>query len=123
MGCSRQLTQQARTVALQPLLPAPFVAASHPACSRAALPHLACCAANGWLEDVSKVEKYEMSEEAYAARDNTYRKYKEGRLAADPTWTLQKEMASRKSAAAGVSIRRDTARDGGYVEPRVVCAS
>ncbi|KAI3438068.1 hypothetical protein D9Q98_000511 [Chlorella vulgaris] len=57
--------------------------------------------ANGWLEDVSKVEKYEMSEEAYAARDNTYRKYKEGRLAADPTWTLQKEMASRKSAAAG----------------------
>lgn len=64
-----------------------------------------------------------MSEEAYAARDNTYRKYKEGRLAADPTWTLQKEMASRKSAAAGVSIRRDTAREGGFVEPRVVCGS
>lgn len=34
-------------------------------------------AANGWLEDVSKVEKYVMSDEAYAARDNTYRKYKE----------------------------------------------
>ena len=31
-------------------------------------------AANGWLEDVSKVDKYVMSDEAYAARDNTYRK-------------------------------------------------
>ena len=34
-------------------------------------------AANGWLEDVSKVEKFVMSDEAYAARDNTYRKFKE----------------------------------------------
>lgn len=31
-------------------------------------------AANGWLEDVTKVDKYVMSDEAYAARDNTYRK-------------------------------------------------
>lgn len=38
-------------------------------------------AANGWLEDVGKVEKYVMSDEAYAARDNTYRKYKEVRWA------------------------------------------
>lgn len=30
--------------------------------------------ATGWLEDVSKVEKYVMSEEDYMARDNTYRK-------------------------------------------------
>lgn len=58
--------------------------------------------ANGWLEDVSKVEKYVMSDEAYAERDNTYRKYKEARLAADPTWTLQKEMAARKTASAGL---------------------
>lgn len=29
--------------------------------------------ANGWLEDTSKVEKYVMSEEDYAKRDNTYR--------------------------------------------------
>ncbi|KAL4452171.1 hypothetical protein ABPG75_007833 [Micractinium tetrahymenae] len=57
--------------------------------------------ANGWLEDVSKVEKYVMSDEAYAARDNTYRKYKEARLAADPSWTLAKEMAARKAAAGG----------------------
>ncbi|PRW56915.1 tubulin folding cofactor B [Chlorella sorokiniana] len=56
--------------------------------------------ANGWLEDVSKVDKYVMSDEAYAARDNTYRKYKEAQLARDPNWTLAKEMA-RRSAAAG----------------------
>jgi tubulin-folding cofactor B len=30
-------------------------------------------AAQGWLEDVSKVTKYEMSEEEYSKRDNTYR--------------------------------------------------
>ena len=36
--------------------------------------------ANGWLEDVSKVEKYQISEEAYNARENTYRKFKEQKL-------------------------------------------
>ena len=36
--------------------------------------------ANGWLEDVSKVEKYEISEEAYNAREHTYRKFKEQKL-------------------------------------------
>lgn len=30
--------------------------------------------ANGWLEDVSKVEKYRISEEAYNARQDTYRR-------------------------------------------------
>jgi hypothetical protein len=38
--------------------------------------------ANGWLEDTSKVQKYEMSDEAYAERENTYRKFKEQRLKA-----------------------------------------
>ncbi|EFN54851.1 hypothetical protein CHLNCDRAFT_17401, partial [Chlorella variabilis] len=72
--------------------------------------------ANGWLEDVSKVEKYVMSDEAYAERDNTYRKYKEARLAADPTWTLQKEMAARKTASAGAAAIQVGSRcevDGG----------
>lgn len=36
--------------------------------------------ANGWLEDVSKVQKYEMSDEDYAQRENTYRKFKEQKL-------------------------------------------
>ena len=56
--------------------------------------------AQGWLEDVSKVEKYVMSDEDYAARDNTYRAFKAARLAADPTWTLEREMAARKAALA-----------------------
>ena len=36
--------------------------------------------ANGWLEDVSKVQKYEISDEAYNLRENTYRKFKEKKL-------------------------------------------
>ena len=51
--------------------------------------------ADGWLEDVSKVQKYEISEEDYNARENTYRKFKEQKLKEDPTWTLQKEIAKR----------------------------
>ena len=38
--------------------------------------------ANGWLEDVSKVEKYEISEADYRQRENTYRKFKEQKLKA-----------------------------------------
>ena len=52
--------------------------------------------AAGWLEDVSKVAKFELSDEAYAARDNTYRKFKEEQLKRDPSWTLQKELARRR---------------------------
>lgn len=51
--------------------------------------------ADGWLEDVSKVQKYEISEEDYNARENTYRKFKDQKLKEDPTWTLQKEIAKR----------------------------
>ena len=42
--------------------------------------------AGGWLEDVSKVKKYEMSDDAYNARENTYRQWKNEQLAKDPTW-------------------------------------
>jgi tubulin-folding cofactor B len=57
--------------------------------------------ANGWLEDTSKVEKYVMSDAAYEARDNTYRKYKAEQLRKDPSWTLEKEMAARRARGAG----------------------
>ena len=48
--------------------------------------------ANGGLEDVSLVEKYVMSDEDYAKRDTNYRKWKSEKLAADPEWTLEKEL-------------------------------
>jgi len=52
--------------------------------------------ANGWLEDTSKVEKYEISDEAYNQRENTFRKYKQDKLKDDPAWSVQKEMAMRR---------------------------
>ena len=47
--------------------------------------------ANGWLEDVSKVEKYVMSDEAYGKREGTYRRWANKKREEDPSWTLQKE--------------------------------
>lgn len=49
-------------------------------------------AANGGLEDVSLVQKYEISEEDYLKRDDNFRKWKEQKLAADPSWTMQKQI-------------------------------
>lgn len=60
--------------------------------------------AQGWLEDVSKVTKYVMSEEDYSTRDNTYRKYKEQKLKEDPTWTLEKEMCNRRGRVVTIAI-------------------
>jgi len=60
--------------------------------------------ADGWLEDVSKVKKYEISEEDYNQRENTYRKFKEQKLREDPTWTLQKEIAKRSGKEVKESI-------------------
>jgi len=57
-------------------------------------PHSA--SANGWLEDVSLVKKFEISEEAYNKRSNTTRKWMQEMKAKDPTWTIQKEMMRRK---------------------------
>lgn len=49
-------------------------------------------AANGGLEDVSLVQKYEISEDDYLKRDDNFRKWKEQKLAADPTWTMNKQI-------------------------------
>ena len=51
-----------------------------------------------------------MSEEAYDARDGTYRKYCQARLAEDPGWTLEKELAARR----GVSATRLDATGRGH---------
>ena len=52
--------------------------------------------AGGWLEDVSKVKKYTMSDEDYNKREGTYRQWKQEQLAKDPTWCLEKAMAERR---------------------------
>jgi len=48
--------------------------------------------ANGGLEDVSLVKKYEISEEDYVKREDNFRKWKQDKKAADPTWSLAKEV-------------------------------
>lgn len=73
-------------------------------------PHsLSAC---GGLEDVSQVEKFVISEEAYNRRDNTFRKYKEAKLKEDPTWTLEKEMATRRGEA---YVEKKTFEDDAFV--------
>jgi hypothetical protein len=62
--------------------------------------------AGGWLEDTSKVEKYVMSDEEYNKRENTYRKYKEGKLKEDPEWTLEKELAKRRGVSVSIVLGR-----------------
>lgn len=49
-------------------------------------------AAGGGLEDVSLVQKYEISEEDYNKRENNFRKWKEQKKAADPNWTFKREI-------------------------------
>jgi tubulin-folding cofactor B len=38
------------------------------------------------FEDLSKVEKYEISEESYSKRDDTFRKFKEDMQKKDPNF-------------------------------------
>jgi len=65
-------------------------------------------AANGGLEDVSLVKKYEISEEAYNKRDDNFRKFRAQKKAADPNWTLAKEVKQNQD-------RRRMAQDPNYV--------
>ncbi len=43
-------------------------------------------AINGWLDDVTLVEKYEMPDEVYDKLPNTYRAWKRKKLEEDPNW-------------------------------------
>mmetsp|Transcript_23811 Transcript_23811/g.28735 ORF Transcript_23811/g.28735 Transcript_23811/m.28735 type:complete len:286 (-) Transcript_23811:115-972(-) len=66
----------------------------------------------GWLEDTSLVEKYQISDEDYYKRDNNYRKWKEGKLAEDPEWCLEKEMAKKR----GVEyVKKENVSDPEYM--------
>lgn len=65
-------------------------------------------AANGGLDDVSLVKKYEISDEDYMKRDDNFRRWKEDKLKADPTWTLAKEVKMNQD-------RKRMAKDPNYV--------
>lgn len=52
--------------------------------------------AGGWLEDLTKVEKFRLSDAAYDARQDSFRRFAAQQRAADPAWTLQRELAKRK---------------------------
>lgn len=47
----------------------------------------------GWLEDTSLIQKYQISDEDYAKRPNTYAKYKEEMRKKDPNWTMERALA------------------------------
>merc|ERR1719456_2231170 len=53
-------------------------------------------AANGGLEDVSLVKKYEISDDDYNKREDNFRKWREQKKAADPSWTLAKEIKTNQ---------------------------
>ena len=57
--------------------------------------------ANGWLEDVTRVKKYEMSDEAYNKREDTFRKFKEAKVKA--------------SASAGDSVMMHEVQTSGFL--------
>lgn len=63
-------------------------------------------ARGGALDDVSQVAKFELTEEEYDKRDNTYRAYKRRMLAADPNWKSIYQLNSEKRVAAAREARR-----------------
>ncbi|GMH32760.1 hypothetical protein BSKO_00594 [Bryopsis sp. KO-2023] len=66
--------------------------------------------AGGWLEDLSKVEKYVMADEDYASRDNTFRQFRKN-LEASGT------IPSRQPSSASHSIDHVTVGERCLVEP------
>lgn len=64
-------------------------------------------AANGWLDDITLVQRYEMPDEQYDKLPNTYRAWKKKQLAEDPNWLppwvkKQVEEAAAKRAEKGL---------------------
>jgi tubulin-folding cofactor B len=56
--------------------------------------------AGGWLEDTSLVKKYEISEEAYNKRENTYRNFRKKKMEEDPNWSYKADMEARQGKEA-----------------------
>lgn len=68
-------------------------------------------AKGGGLEDVSLVKKYEMTDEDYDKRENTYRAYKRKMLAKDPNWVPKHvaEARARKAEEDALKPKTDQA--------------
>merc|ERR1712039_786577 len=54
--------------------------------------------AGGALEDVSLVQKYQISEDDYLKREGNFLRWKEEKQAADPSWSFSKEIKQRQDA-------------------------
>ena len=78
--------------------------------------------AGGWLEDTSLVKKYEISEEAYNARENTYRNFRKKKMEEDPNWTYKADLESRQGKEAAEVRRPWHCCSGGAAVPRQRCA-
>lgn len=52
--------------------------------------------AHGALEDLSLVPKYEMSDDVYDAKPNTYRRFKQQMRTKQPRWSMSAELRSRQ---------------------------
>lgn len=53
-------------------------------------------AANGGLDDVSLVKKYEISEDDYMKREDNFRKWKDSKKTNDATWSMAKEVKQQQ---------------------------
>ena len=73
--------------------------------------------AQGGLEDLSKVEKYEISEEDYNARENTYRKFKEQKRKEDPNWSFYGEIAKRTGQT--LETKSEKVTDENYMQEHI----
>lgn len=71
-------------------------------------------ARGGGMDDVSQVKKFELTEEEYAARDNTYRAYKKKQIALDPNWKSIYQINSEKRNAQ----QREARRAAGYPDEK-----
>ncbi|CAN8076331.1 unnamed protein product [Agarophyton chilense] len=52
--------------------------------------------ANGAIEDVSLVKKYEMSDQVYDNKQNTYRKFKQRMREKKPNWSMSTELRKKQ---------------------------
>lgn len=50
----------------------------------------------GWLEDVGLVKKFELSDEEYRKRPDSYLAYKEKMRKTDPAWTMNRALAAKR---------------------------